>query len=107
MVPSKESRQLEELETKLAPFIELARSRFPDMETKDALARFREELTLREELAIVRRLAEPPQLIFQSASLVPSNNSYELMFQFKSSKDVPLGTLVFKAALPADSPARI
>jgi len=101
VVPSEESLRLDSLEETLEPFVEVARNRFPQLETRVALER------LQEELAEVRQLAEPPEMVFESHQLQRSGEGRFLLIKFGRSKDVPLGSLQFTAALLSDSKVRI
>ncbi len=100
-VPSEESRRLASVEAKLEPFVEVAKSRFPQLETEAALQR------LREELDEVRRLAEPPEMRLESHTVRSLEQGHFVLIKFSRSKDVPLGSLQFAVALPVDTAARI
>jgi hypothetical protein len=93
--------QLLELNAKLDPFIKTAIARYPGLGVDEALER------LRGQLEEVRAMASPPRLLYRSHAVERRGQHLVLSVRLAPSKNVPLGALVFVAALPPSSPAII
>jgi len=101
IVPSEESRRLSAVESKLDPFVQMAKERFPTLDTEAALNK------LQGELEEIRRLAAPPEIFIDAHTAKMLDNGYFILIHLKASKNVPLGTVRFRAALPDATSAKI
>ncbi len=100
-VPSEESRRITALQQTLDPFVDLARNKYPDLDTQVALKR------LRANLDEVRELAEPPRLSLHSHEVQRTPEGLLVLITFTRTKDVPLGSLEYVAGLPTTSTEKI
>jgi len=77
-------------------------------EAKELLSNLTEQNKLAEEkIETIKELAAPPSLSVQKIDITNENNVYEAVMTFSSSKNEPLGQLVFVATIQGESDSKI
>lgn len=113
--------EVQRLENLLTPFKTIALERYTGSES-DVLKKLAEQIiklqsedienlkrikALEGELQEAKELAKPPQLLLQSQKIESIQEGYKIILQFASSKNEPMGIVMFVASLPETTQAKI
>jgi hypothetical protein len=93
--------QIVDLKSKLEPFVEIAKSKYPNQNIDTALEK------LQKEIIETKEMAKPNTLELFAKEIKKTENGYSLILRFKPTKNIPLGIIGFSASLPINSKARI
>jgi hypothetical protein len=95
-------KKINELNNKLEPFISIALRKYPTKDKNSALNK------LAKDIAITKKLAEPPSLILSGREIQKDNDdSKSLILQFTPSKNETLGLIEFYAEIENNSSSKI
>lgn len=99
--------EVQRLETLLTPFRTIALERYTGSETEVLQKLANQVRYLEEKLQETMRVAEPPKLLFTAKEIKKVENVYNVILQFKPSKNQPLGAMIFNAKLLGETQAQI
>jgi hypothetical protein len=94
-------KKVNELNNKLEPFVNIALRKYPTIDKNSALNK------LAQDVAITKKLAEPPSLILSGKEINKDKNSTSIILQFKPSKNETLGLIEFHAEIEKNSSSKI
>lgn len=108
-------KQLVDLNSKLDPFIELARSRYPKETTDLALQKLMNDMSelksktrfIEEKVVATEKRTNKPWLELVSINTKKMENDYEAIIKFKPTNDIPIGKINFVAKIIGDSFSKI
>lgn len=91
--------KIDDLELKLAPFLNIAMTKYPNLSIVHAL----EKLT--NEIAEAKEMAKPNTLSYSDINITKIEKGYEIHMRFKPRKDEPIGQIKLAATLINNSKA--
>lgn len=108
-------KQLADLNSKLDPFIELARTRYPKETTDLALQKLVDDMSelksktrlIEEKVVATEKRTNKPWLELVSINTKKMGNDYEAIIKFKPTNDIPIGQINFVAKIIDDSFSKI
>ncbi|HLX11964.1 MAG TPA: hypothetical protein VKS81_04045 [Bacteroidota bacterium] len=92
---------IDSLRVELAPFVQMAKSKFPDLDVQEALKK------LQVDVNEAKAMAEPNSLTKCNIEGKKLESGYGFQVDFSSVKDEPIGSFDFKVALRTNSSQRI
>ena len=95
------SQKVNELNSKLEPFVKIALTKYPAYDIQSALN------SLANDIENTKRLAEPPKLIPSAKEITKNDGGLTLLLQFKSNKNEPLGMITFYADIENNNSSKI
>lgn len=93
--------KVQELNSKLEPFVKVALTKYPAYDLQSALNK------LAIDIENTKKLAEPPVLVPSGKEITKDNSGITMLLQFKSTKNQSLAQLIFYAEIENNNSSRI
>lgn len=95
------SQKVNELNSKLEPFVKIALTKYPAYDLQSALNK------LAQDIEETKRLAEPPILVPSGKEITKDSSGITLLLQFRPNKNQSLGQIIFYGEIENNNSSKI